>query len=73
MNDTLFYIGLIIMGLATFGLLIFRIRQAHQREQIKNIPLRLEEWKTQFRTKRWYFFIAQMAGLIVALMSLMPF
>lgn len=70
MGDTLFYIGLIVTGLATFALLIFRIKQAHQREQIKNIPLRLEEWKTQFRTKRWYFFIAQMAGLIIAIIGL---
>ena len=30
----------------------------------------MEEWKTQYRTKRWYFFIAQMTGIIIAIIGL---
>lgn len=70
MGDKLFYTGLIIAGIATIALLFFRIRQSHKREEVKNMPLRLEEWKTQFRTKRWYFFIAQISGIIIAIIGL---
>lgn len=66
----MFYTGLIIAGIATIALLFFRIRQSHKREEVKNMPLRLEEWKTQFRTKRWYFFIAQISGIIIAIIGL---
>lgn len=70
MGDKLFYTGLIITGFATITLIFFRIRQSHKREEVKNMPLRLEEWETQFRKKRLYFFIAQMLGIAVAILGL---
>lgn len=46
MGDTLFYTEIIIVAVTTLVLLFFSIRQSHQRQLVKDMPLCLGEWKT---------------------------
>lgn len=71
MKDILFYTGMVIVLAATIALLVFAVKQNALRRQVKDIPLRYEEWRANYRTRRWYYCIAQIAGIVIAIIGLM--
>lgn len=71
MSEAIFITGLIISVLATIGFAVFAASQIRVRNEVKDIPMKFDEWKSQYRTKRFYFLLAQMGGLIIAFIGLM--
>lgn len=70
MTDILFYFGLALFAISSIALCFWRIKQYQLRDQIKDIPKRYEEWKARYAVRRWYFYIAQAAGIIIAIIGL---
>ena len=71
MSNIIFFAGLIITGLATIGLAVFAASQIRVRNEVKDIPIKFAEWKSQYRTRRFYFMLAQIGGLIIAFIGMM--
>lgn len=55
---------------ATLMLLVFGIRQWHMRQQVKGVPMHYNEWLARYKTRRGYILIAQIIGIIIALIGL---
>lgn len=70
MDNILFYTGLTVSVAASVALLCFSIKQSRTKAQIKHFPLRYEEWQARYRARRWYYLIAQIAGIIIAIAGL---
>ncbi len=70
MTDFLFYFGLGLFAVSSIALCFWRIRQYHVRDRIKDIPQRYDEWKASYTVRRWYFYIAQAAGIVIAIIGL---
>lgn len=70
MGEILITSGIVIALGATLVLLVFAIKQWHMRQRVKDIPIRYNEWLTQYKTKRGYILLAQLAGIIIAIIGL---
>lgn len=66
MGHIIFIAGIVIALGATVALLVFAIRECRKQQAVKDMPLRLAEWKAQYRTRRGYILVAQLVGLIIA-------
>lgn len=69
MSDTLIITGIAMALEATLTLLVFGIKQWHIRKSVKDIPKRYQEWLAQYKTKRGYILIAQLIGIIIAMIG----
>lgn len=69
MSDILIITGLVIALGATFVLMVFGIKQQRIRQNVKDVPLRYQEWLAQYKTKRGYILIAQLIGVIIGIIG----
>lgn len=69
MSEILIITGIVIALGATFVLMVFGIKQWRIRESVKDVPLRYQEWLTQYKTKRGYILIAQLIGVIIGIIG----
>lgn len=70
MREVLIITGIVIALGATLILMVFGIRQWHMRQSVKDVPMRYEEWLSQYRTKRFYIMIAQLVGVAIGIIGL---
>lgn len=69
MSEILIITGIVIALGATLVLLVFGIKQQRIRQSVKDVPLRYNEWLSQYKTKRGYILIAQLTGIIIAIIG----
>ncbi len=69
--SALFYIGLVIAALSFIPLLMLSSRSIRERRKYARVPLKLEELKADYRRKRLYILVMQLAGILLAIISLM--
>nr|QIM10805.1 hypothetical protein Muribac1_0140 [uncultured Muribaculaceae bacterium] len=70
MSEILIITGIVIALGATLVLLVFGIKQWHMRQNVKDLPMRYNEWLVQYKTKRGYILIAQLIGIIIGIIGL---
>lgn len=70
MAEILIITGIVIALGATLVLLFFGIKQWHVRRRVKNIPMRYNEWLSHYKTRRGYILVAQLIGIIIAMIGL---
>lgn len=70
MSDFVFYLGLAVAIAASVWLAVFAIRQYPKQKAVQDVPMRYDEWKAQYHTKRWYIMLTQLAGVIIAIIGL---
>lgn len=70
MSNFLIIAGITIALGSTLLLLVFAIQQWHRKEDVKDMPVRYNEWLSQYKTKRAYILIAQLAGIIIGMIGL---
>lgn len=70
MSEILIITGIVIALGATLVLLVFGIKQCHMRQNVKDVPMRYNEWLAQYKAKRGYILIAQLIGIIIGIIGL---
>ena len=70
MSDTLIITGIAISLIAPILRLMYGIKQMHERQHVKDIPLRLQEWHARYKTNRGYLRLLQIAGILLIILGL---
>lgn len=68
--NILFYIGIAVVILAYIPRFMLASWMMKQNREYAQIPLKMEEIRAKYRTRRWIIFIVHMLGIALALIGL---
>lgn len=69
MSEILIVTGIVIALGATLVLFVLGVRQWRVRQSVKDVPMRYKEWLARYKTNRDYILIAQLIGIIIAIIG----
>ncbi len=69
--NVLFSIGIGVALLSLVPQVIMSIRVMRERKEYANLPIKLNEIKSKYRTQRFYLMLIQVAAIILAIIGLM--
>ena len=68
--NILFYIGIAVVILAYIPRFMLASWMIKQKNEYAKIPMKMDEIKAKYRTRRWILFIVQALGIVLALIGL---
>ena len=71
MDNVLFYIGMSLILIALVPLLWLSAWFYGQKKRYADMPMKLQELKADYRSRRMLVFIVQMVGLVLAMVGLL--